>query len=57
MGVLYHQKHTPNHQKFELIGKKKFAAVALDPKHKAFIIHIVAINIDSGDEMYSSNGA
>ncbi len=36
----------------ELIGKKKFAAVVLDPEHKAFIVHVAALSIDSSDEVH-----
>lgn len=32
---------------------KKFAIVALDLKHKIFIVYIVVLNIDSSDEMHS----
>ena len=37
----------------ELIGKKEFPVAALDPKHEAFIIHVAALSINSGDEVYS----
>ena len=30
------------------IEKKKFAATILDPKYKAFIVHIAALNLDLG---------
>lgn len=33
------------------MGKKKFIATALDPKYKAFVVHVTIFNIDSGDEM------
>ena len=38
----------------ELIGKKKFAAIAFDPEHKAFIVNVATLSIDSGDEMHLS---
>ena len=41
----------------ELIGKKKFAAIALDPKYENFVIHIVALSVDSGDEVHPSKRA
>ena len=41
----------------ELIGKKKFAAAALDPEHEAFVVYIAALNIDPGDEVYPSKRA
>ena len=31
----------------KLIGKKKFAAVVLDPEDKAFVVYITFINLDS----------
>ncbi len=36
----------------ELIGNKEFVVAALNSKHEAFVVHIVAFNIDSGDEVY-----
>ncbi len=39
------------------IGKKVFAAAALDPGHEAFIVYIAAFSIDSGDEMHPSRRA
>ena len=41
----------------ELIGKKAFATVALNSKHKAFVIHIAALSVDLGDEMHPSRRA
>ncbi len=38
----------------ELIRKKEFAVAALDSEHKAFIVHIGALSIDSGDEVHPS---
>ena len=32
----------------ELVGKKEFAAVALDPEHETFIIHVASLNLVSG---------
>ena len=31
----------------ELIGKKKFIVVALDPENKAFVVYIAFMNLDS----------
>ncbi len=42
----------PTTKRVELIGKKEFAAAALDPEHEAFVVHVVALNIDLGDEMH-----
>ena len=37
----------------KLIEKKEFAAAALDPKHKTFVVYVAAFSIDSGDELHS----
>ncbi len=47
----------PTTRLVELIGKKKFAAIALDPEHESFVIHIVALSIDSGDNVHPSRRA
>ena len=39
------------------IGKKEFAAAVLNPKHKAFVVHVVAFSIDPGDEIHPSRRA
>ena len=36
----------------ELIGKKKFIVAALDLEYEAFIVYVVAFNIDLGDKMH-----
>ena len=36
----------------ELIRKKKFAVVALNPEHKVFIVHIAVLSVDLGDKVY-----
>ncbi len=41
----------------ELIGKKEFAAIVLDPEYKTFIVHRAALSIDSGDEIHLSKRA
>ncbi len=41
----------------ELIGKTEFTAVALNPEYEAFIVHIAALSINSGDEVYLSKKA
>ncbi len=41
----------------ELIGKKEFAAAALVPEHEAFVVHVAALSVDSGDEMHPSKRA
>ena len=40
-----------------LIGKKEFAAAALDPEHEAFVVHVAALSFDSGDEVHPSRRA
>ncbi len=36
----------------ELIGKKEFAAAALDPEHEAFIVHVAALSVNLDDEVH-----
>ena len=36
----------------ELIEKKEFVTAALDSKHKAFVIHIATLSINSDDKMH-----
>ena len=36
----------------ELIGKKKFTTAALDLEHEVFVVHVAALSVDSGDEVY-----
>ncbi len=36
----------------KLIGRKEFVVAALDLEYKAFVIHIAALNVDSGDKMH-----
>ncbi len=38
----------------ELIGKKEFAAVAIDPEHEAFVVHVVALSVDLVDKVHPS---
>ncbi len=44
----------PTTRRVELIGKKEFAAAALDLNHHAFVVHVAALNIssDSGAEVH-----
>ncbi len=37
--------------------KKEFAVVAFNPKHKAFVIHIVIFSIDSDNNIHLSKKA
>ena len=41
----------------ELIGRKEFAAAALDPKHKVFVVHVAVFSVDSGNEVHPSKRA
>ena len=41
----------------ELIEKKEFAAIALNPEHKTFIIYVATLSINSDNEMHSSKTA
>ncbi len=47
----------PTTRQVELIGKKGFVGAALDLKHKAFVVHVAALSVDSGDKMYPSRRA
>ncbi len=47
----------PSTKQVELIGKIEFAAAALDSEHKAFIVHVAALSVDSGDEVHPSKRA
>ena len=39
-------------RQIERIGKKEFVVAALDPEHEAFVVHVVTLSVDSGDEMH-----
>ncbi len=55
--VLYCQIDIPNYQKIELIGRKRFAIATLDPDYKAFVIHIVALNVSLNNKVQFSKKA
>ncbi len=42
----------PTTRQVELIGKKEFAAAALDLKYETFVVHGVTLSIDSGGEIH-----
>ena len=44
----------PTTKQVELIGNQEFAAAALNPEHKAFVVHIAALSVGLGDEVYPS---
>ncbi len=44
-------------RRVELIEKKEFAVVALDPEYKPFVVYVATLSIDSGDEMHPSRKA
>ncbi len=44
-------------RRVELIGKKEFAAAALDLEHEAFVVHVAALSVDSDDEVHPSRRA
>ncbi len=50
-------KVLPTTKRVELIGKKEFAIVALNPEHEAFVVYIAALSIDLGDEMHPTRRA
>ncbi len=41
----------------ELIGKKEFASVALDPKHETFVVYVAALSVYLGEEIHPSKRA
>ncbi len=41
----------------ELIRKKEFVVAALDPEYEAFVIHIVALSVNSSDKVHPSRRA
>ncbi len=47
----------PTTRQVELIWKKEFAAATLDTNYEAFVVHIAALSVDSGDKMYLSRRA
>ncbi len=47
----------PTTRQVELIGKKEFAAAALDLEHEAFVFHIADLSVNSGDEVHPSRRA
>ncbi len=47
----------PTTRRVELIGKKEFAAAALDLEYEAFIVHVAALSIDLGDKVHPSRRA
>ncbi len=47
----------PTTRRVELIGKKEFATAVLDPEHKAFVVHVVALSVDLADEVHPSKRA
>ncbi len=47
----------PTTKQIELIGKKKFPVAALNLEYEAFVEHIAALSVDSGDEVHPSRKA
>ncbi len=47
----------PTTRRIELIRKKEFVVVALDPEHEAFVVHVAALSVDLVDEIYPSRRA
>ena len=38
----------PTTRRVELVGKKEFAAAALDPEHETFVVHVASLNLVPG---------
>ncbi len=47
----------PTTRRVELIGKKEFAAIALDPEHEAFVVHVAVFGKNLGNEVHLSRRA
>ncbi len=47
----------PTTRQVELIEKKEFAAAALDPEYEAFVVHVITLSVNSGDEVHPSKRA
>ncbi len=47
----------PTIRQVELIGKKEFATATLDPEYEAFVVHVAALSVNSGDKVYPSKRA
>ena len=44
----------PTTRRVELIGKKEFAAAALDLKHEVFAVHVAALSVNPDDGVHPS---
>ncbi len=42
----------PTTKRVELIGKKKFIALAFDSEYETFVVHVAALNVNSGNEIH-----
>ena len=42
----------PTTRQVKLIGKKEFAAAALNPEHKTFVLYVAALSVDLGDGVH-----
>ena len=53
-------KALPTIKQIELVGKKEFAATALDPGHSTFVVYVASLESPSNNQkrnVYSSHGA
>ena len=39
------EKALPTTRRVELVGKKEFAAAALDPEHEIYVVHVASLNV------------
>ena len=44
MENLHYQGSFPNIKRVKLVGKKEFAAIALDPKYETYIVHVASLS-------------
>ena len=57
MEILHHRRHTSDHQTSWTNREEEFAATALDSEYKVFVVYVVTLSVDFGDEMHLSKGA
>ncbi len=53
MEVLYTKNILLTTRYVKLIGKKEFAAAALNLEHKVFIVSVAVLSVDLGDKIHS----
>ena len=44
----------PTTRRVELVGKKEFAAAALDPEHETYVVHVGSVSSDASPSSFPS---